>query len=86
MNHLAALVEGKAINSTDLARLKGYILKWRQSKMLIGAALYIDVLKSPSILSLCLQDDCLDIVGGISKSLKALSEEDALQWPTIKLV
>ena len=55
--------------------------------MLIGAAIYIDVLKSLSILSVCLQDDGLDIISGIkcilksSKSLKALSE-DPLQWPT----
>jgi hypothetical protein len=30
--------------------------------MLIAAALYIDVLKAPSVLSLCLQDEKLDIV------------------------
>ena len=41
MNHLATLVEDKTITSTDRARLKGYLLKWRQSKMLIGAAIYI---------------------------------------------
>ena len=39
--------------------------------MLIGAALYVDVLKSPSCLSVCLQDDHLDIVGGIKAILKA---------------
>ena len=65
MNHLATLVEDKTITSTDWAQLKGYLLKWRQSKRLIGAAIYIDVLKSPSILSVCLQDDGLDIISGI---------------------
>ena len=60
--------------------------------MLIGTALYLDVLKTPACLSLCLQDDHLDIVGGIksvlnlSKSLKSLAEDDPLQWQLPKLV
>ena len=60
--------------------------------MLIGAALYVEVLKSPSCLSLCLQDDHLDIISGIksllksSKSLKSMAEQDPLQWQLPKLV
>ena len=60
--------------------------------MLVGAALNVDVLKSPSCLSLCLQDDHLDIISGIksvlksSKSLKSMAEQDPLQWQVPKLV
>ena len=92
LNHLLALIEDKSLKSDDRARLKGYLLKWKQPRMLVGAAMYIDVLKSPSILSLSLQDDNLDIVAGIkgilksSKSLKQMSDEDPLEWPTMKLV
>lgn len=59
--------------------------------MLVGAALYVDVLKTPACLSLCLQGDHLDTIGGIksvlksSKSLKSLAE-DPLQWQLPKLV
>jgi hypothetical protein len=60
--------------------------------MLIGAAMYVDVLKAPSLLSLSLQGEKLDIVLGIqhilksSKSLKKMAGQDPLLWPTVKLV
>ena len=60
--------------------------------MLIGAALYVDALKPPSLLSLCLQDKNLDILNGLqhllrsSKCLKTLSSQNPLEWPTVKLV
>lgn len=60
--------------------------------MLIGCALYVDILKPPSLLSLTLQNNKVDIVLSIkhilktSKSLRAMAGQDPLQWPTIKLV
>ena len=92
IHHLLTLVEDKTIKSDDRAKLKGYLQKWRHTRMLVGAALYVDVLKSPSYLSLCLQDDHLDIISGIksvlksSKSLKSMAEQDPLQWQVPKLV
>ena len=76
-NHLFTLIADPSVKADDRAKLKGYALKWEQSKLLIGAALYIDVLKP---LSLSLQYESLDIVGGIksilkaSKSLQSMSE------------
>ena len=92
INHLTALVADRSISSTDRARLSGYLRKWQQAKMLVGSALYVDVLKPPSLLSLTLQDDDLDIVQGLkhilksTKSLKNLTEKNPLEWPTVKLV
>ena len=92
LNHLAILSEDQSIKSTDRARLKGYIRKWKQSRVLIGAALYVDALKPPTLLSLSLQEEKLDIVQGIqhtlkaSKSLKSLAKQTPLNWPTVKLV
>lgn len=92
LNHLLALIEDKSLKSDDRARLKGYTQKWKQPRMLVGAALYIDILKSPSILSLSLQDDSLDIVAGIksilksSKSLKQMAQDPLDEWPTLKLI
>lgn len=77
INHLTALIADSSISSTDRARLTGYLRKWQQAKMLIGSALYVDVLKPPSLLSLTLQDDDLDIVQGLKhilKSTKVLEE------------
>ena len=88
---MTALSEDQTIRSTDRARLKGYLKTWKQSKMLIGAAMYVDVLKSPSFLSLSLQKEKLDIVLSIqhilksSKSLKTMAGQDPLLWPTVKL-
>ena len=51
ISHLMTLVEDKTIKSVDRAKLKGYLKKWRHTKMLIGAALYVDILKPPSCMS-----------------------------------
>ena len=64
------LLKIPTIKSDDQARLKGYLQKWRHAKMLIGAALYVDILKPASCLSLYLQDDHLDIVAGHSKIMQ----------------
>ena len=74
----------------DQARIKGYLKKWSEFKVLIGCALYIEKLKPPSILSLSLQGSNIDIVLAIKQILKAttalksLAGTDPLQWPTVK--
>lgn len=35
LNHLTALTEDASIKSADRQRLKGYLLKWREAKMII---------------------------------------------------
>ena len=92
INHLTTLVADSSISSTDRARLSGYLHKWQQAKMLVASALYVDVLKPPSLLSLTLQDDDLDTVLGLRhilksvKSLKKLADQNPLEWPTVKSV
>ena len=44
LHHLQTLVEDTTIKSIDRQRLKGYLLKWRQSKILLRCAMYIDIL------------------------------------------
>ena len=92
ITHLIALCEDINIKSEDLARLKGYVQKWTQSKILIGCAMYVEILKGPSILSLCLQKSDCDIVYGLKQilkvadSIKALRRQDSSLWPTVKLM
>ena len=92
LNHLSTLTEDKTIKSTDRQRLKGYLLRWRQARMIIGCALYTDVLKPASLLSLTLQDDNVDVAQGIKSilkshtSLKKLTTQDVMEWPVTKLV
>jgi len=61
-------------------------------KMLIGVAMYTDILKSPSCLSLALQEEEIDVINGIQhllksrKSLQSLSEQNPLEWPSVSVV
>ena len=90
--HLIALCEDKGVKPEDRARLKGYVQKWTQSKILIGCAMYVEILKGPSILSLCLQRSDCDIVYGLKQilkvadSIKSLRRQDPSLWPTVKLM
>lgn len=90
--HINALIEDSRVKADDRSKLQGYVRKWSQGKMLIGCSMYIEVLKAPSILSLTLQDDEVDIVHGLqsiikaASSLQVLHKEDPQQWSTVKLV
>ena len=92
ITHLITLCEDKTIKSEDRARLKGYVQKWMQSKILIGFAMYVEILKGPSILSLCLQKSDCDIVYGLKQilkvadSIRSLGRQDPSLWPTVKLM
>ena len=51
-----------------------------------------DIFKPAAVISLCLQDDELDVVAGIksilklSGSLKNMAKTEPKEWPTVKLV
>ncbi len=89
--HLTTLSEDRTVKPEDRARLKGYLKKWMDYRMLYGCALYADILKPVSLLSLSLQGNDLDIVLGIKNILKAnvalknLCKQSVLEWPTVKL-
>ena len=76
--HLIILIEDPAVKPADKCKLKGYLRKWSQGKMLIGCSMYIDILKAPSILSLVLQEDGMDIIQGIKAILKSVSSLQSL--------
>lgn len=92
IHHLCTLTEDPSIKPDDRQRLKGYLNRWKQPKMLIGCALYVEALKPVSLLSLTLQKEGADIVMSIEntlksvKALKSLSELPPGEWPTVKLV
>ena len=92
ISHVSALVADHSVNSSDKAQLRVYLKKLCQAKFLVGAALYVAVLKSPSLLSLSLQENDLNAVMGIKhilksvKALKSAAQHDPSLWPTLKLV
>jgi len=86
ISHLITLSED---NSVKAARIKGYLKTWTKYSTIVGSALCVDILKSPSLL---LQVSELDIVLGIKNTLKsttalkALARKDPFGWPTFKLL
>ena len=92
LNHLLALTEDPKTNPTDKQKLKGYITRWREGRILIGCAVFHDILKPVSILCKSLQADELSIVSTIEailrttasiKKLKVMEMED---FPSVKTV
>ena len=90
--HLIALTEDRSIKAEDRERCRGYLHKWKQPKILIGCAMYIEALKPVSLLSLSLQGEGADIVLSMEntmksvKSLKKLTQHEVSEWPMVKLV
>ena len=52
INHLIALTEDPSskLKPADKQKLKGYVRKWRDGKVLLGCALFHDILKPSAIL------------------------------------
>ena len=63
MNHLTALTEDSRVKTCDKQKLKGYIHRWRHSKILLGCALFHDQLKPAGILCKVFQDEeiCVEV-------------------------
>ena len=76
--HLSTLCQDSSVKSADKARIQGYLKRWSTAKMLLGCALYIEILQIPSVLSLNLQQDSVDIVCGINSILKCMNKLSAL--------
>ena len=59
------------LRAADRQKIKGYALRWRDSKILLGIAYFHDFLKPVSILCKALQADEVCIVTAIETILKA---------------
>ena len=44
LNHLLALIEDPKTKLVDRQKLKGYVTKWKDCKILVGCALFHDIL------------------------------------------
>ena len=73
-------------------KMKGYILKWQDSKMVLGSAMFHDLLKPCATLCKVLQDDGISVVGAIeavlktSKAVEKLKTTNFNELPTVKKV
>ena len=92
ISHITALSEDSTVKAVDRQKLKGYAKKWCDSKMLIGCAMFYDILKPAAILCKVLQDDEVCVVGAIEGFLKTSRQIESLasitfdDLPTVKKV
>ena len=90
--HLSAMTEDPRMKSVDKQKMKGYILKWQSSQVLLGCAVFRDILNPPSILCKVLQEDEVCVVRAIESILKTKKSLDKLklttfeELPTVKMV
>ena len=61
------------------AETKGYLLKWWETKLVIGCALFHDILKPAARMCKALQDDEVCIVGAIEAVLKTVQAIESVQ-------
>jgi len=92
LNHLITLSEDPGTKSADKQKLKGYIIKWRNCRILLGCALFHDILKPVAVLCKCLQADELCIVSAIeailrtTASIKRYKTLELNAFPSVKKV
>ena len=90
--HLTTLTEDSSVRAVDRQKLKGYVLKWRDCKMVLGCALFHDILKPAAILCKTLQYDKICVVSAIESTLKTSKAIDSLKstpfddLPTVRKV
>ena len=92
LNHLTVLSQDKTTKAVDRQKLKGYILRWKKSKILIGCAMFHDILKSSAILCKVLQNSELCIVRAVevflhtSKNVQKLKTYTFEKLPSVEKV
>ena len=70
LSHLAILSEDPGVKDVDRQKLKGYIKRWEDGKVLLSCALFSDLLKPASILCKTLQEEELCSVCSIEPVMK----------------
>ena len=90
--HLVALTEDSSVTPSSRQKLKGYIMRWRNSKVILGCAIFHDLLQPVAHLSKVLHQDQLCVVQAIEVLMKTKKNLDMLkstpfeELPSVKKV
>ena len=90
--HLVALTDDRSVPPSSRQKLKGYITRWRDSKVILGCGFFHDLLQPVAHLSKVLQQDQLCVVRAIDALMKTKKNLDKLkatpfeELPTVKKV
>lgn len=92
LSHFTTLTEQPSTKPADKQKLKGYIRKWRESRILLGCAVFHDVLTPTAMLCKVLQCDevCItSVIESILRTTKKMEKMKATQLkelPSVKKV
>ena len=84
--------QDSCVKSVDKQKLKGYIMRWREAKILVGCAFFSDLLKPASVLSKVLQKDDLCVLSAVETILKIKTKIENIKTtpfddlPSVKLL
>ena len=90
--HLIGMTEDTSMKAADRQKMKGYVLNWQNSQVLLACAVFRDLLKPVSILCKVLQDNEICVVRAIDSICKTKNSLDKLksttfeELPTVKKV
>ena len=90
ISHLIAMTEDPSVKPADKEKMKAYVKKWQDSKVLLGCAFFHDLLKSVATLCKVLKEDELCVVRAIEAVFKTKQSLDKLktvefeQLPSVK--
>ena len=90
--HLIAITEDSSVKAVDRQKVKGYTLRWQDSKIPLGCTFFHDLLKPCATLCKILQEDEICVVQAIEsvmktmKSLKKIKTVELEELPSIKKV
>ena len=79
IQHLEKLCQDQSTKTKERAKLKGYLTKWNDSKMLFFLTMCIDILEIASELSVSMQSDKTDTVNTIYFLSKTKDRLDLLK-------
>ena len=90
--HLIAITEDSSVKAVDRQKVKGYTLRWQDSKIPLGCTFFHDLLKPCATLCKILQEDEICVVQAIEsalktkKSLEKIETVELEELPSIKKV
>lgn len=79
LSHMIAMTEDASMKSNDRQKVKGYVLKWQDSKVILGCALFYDLLRPYATLCKILQEEQVCVIRTIEALMKTKKSLDKIK-------
>ena len=87
---MGTLSSDKTVKSSDQAKLKGYLRKWKSGKLFVYACFFVDLLQPASVLSQAFQAEDVDAItvsfarSIMKKQLDSLEHKEVHKLQTVR--